>query len=61
MLAMKCLSGRLYNQNEVDDIEFLLNFLNIKKVQDVTEIIKKFFPEEIVKLSVESFIKEVLE
>jgi len=61
MLAMKCLSGRLYNQNEVDDIEFLLKLLSIKSVQDVNEIIKKFFPEEMMKLSVESFIKEVLE
>jgi len=60
MLAMKCMSGRMYNQNEVDDIEFLVKYLKIKNSGEVAQIMKKYYPEEDVKMSVSAFIKDIL-
>jgi hypothetical protein len=43
MLAMKCLSCRTENADELDDIKVLLEALQIKSVEQVTEIITKFY------------------
>ena len=44
MLAMKCLSARLENANEMDDIKFLLNFLDITSAEKAIDIITQFYP-----------------
>ena len=61
MLAMKCLSARLYNQNEMDDIRVLIKSLGIKSLQEVRDIIDKYYSSEVVKLGTWEFIKEILE
>ena len=43
MLAMKALSARFENINEVDDIQTLIKYLKLKTPADVYKIIKKFY------------------
>jgi hypothetical protein len=44
LFAMKCLSARLENANEIDDIKFLVNFLNITSIEKAIGIITQFYP-----------------
>ena len=43
MLAMKCLSARLDNLNEADDIKFLLKLQKIESVNHAIDVITKFY------------------
>ena len=46
LFAMKCLSCRLdyENQNEINDIKFLANYLDISSVEEAEEIILEYYP-----------------
>jgi len=44
MLAMKCLSSRTDNINEINDIKFLLSHLALADVEQAIEVITKFYP-----------------
>jgi len=46
MLAMKCLSSRVTNENERKDIEFLIQYLNLSSYSQVEDILLKFYPEK---------------
>jgi len=43
MLAMKCLSARISNPYELDDIKFLINYLNLTTLERVYEVITEFY------------------
>lgn len=44
MFAMKCLSCRLDNKNEVEDIRFLIKYLGITSVALAEAVIYKYYP-----------------
>ena len=48
MLAMKCMSARLTGTTDEDDIVFLVRYLKLKKVNQVLDIILKYFPENMI-------------
>ena len=61
MLAMKCLSARLDNVNEADDIKFLIKLLKISSITEVYEIITKYYPIERFKLKIHYALQEIFE
>ena len=44
MLAMKCLSARLDNLDEIDDIKFLIKYLKLNSLELVINVITKYYP-----------------
>ena len=47
LLAMKCLATRIGEEfHDIDDIRYLLRYLNITKIQDAKTIIKQYYPLE---------------
>lgn len=46
LLAMKCLSCRLGESSDAEDIRFLIDYLNLKDVDSVIKIILKYYPED---------------
>lgn len=61
MLAMKCLAARVDSENEVNDIKFLINKLNLKSFDEVMQVIGKFYPADKFMIKTEYLIKEILE
>ena len=61
MLAMKCLSARADNKNEIEDLKHLIKKLNLKTYEDVVEIILQFYPMEKFMVKTQYLIMEVLE
>jgi len=60
MLAMKCLSARLGNANDIRDLKVLLEYLNIKMIQDVYDVITKFYPIDAFKDRLKLLLEELL-
>lgn len=47
LLAMKCMSMRLgKEETDLDDVKFLLNQLELRKAEDVLELVSRYYPEE---------------
>lgn len=44
MFAMKAISCRTENENEMKDLRFLIEELNILSVEQATDIIRKYYP-----------------
>ncbi len=44
MLAMKVMSYSADNIDEIDDIKYLLRYLNIKSVEQVLDVINSYYP-----------------
>ena len=61
MLAMKCLSARLENFNEFEDIKFLLGHLKISTFEEAFVILKKYYPIDRYKVKIEYALREILE
>ena len=61
MLAMKCLSARADNANEIEDIEFLVKHLNIKDYEQVEQTILKYYPADRFLVKTRYLLMEVLE
>ena len=59
MLAMKCFSAR-FDTHDRDDVKFLLKHLNLKKPEDVFEIVKKYCPRERIPPKTQFFVEELL-
>jgi len=60
MLAMKCLSSRAENKNEVEDIKHLIKILNIKTYEEVEQIIFKYYSPDSFLIKTKYLIMEVL-
>jgi len=60
MLAMKSLSARI-DGTDSKDIEFLINKLKIKTVEDVFNIIDKYYPRRIIKPATQFFLEAVFD
>lgn len=47
LLAMKCMSMRLgKEETDLDDVKFLLNRLELRKAEDVLDLVSRYYPEE---------------
>ncbi len=60
MLAMKCISVRLTGTKDQDDITFLIKLLKLKNVDDILNIIQKYFPASMIRPKTEYFLMELL-
>ena len=60
MLAMKCLSARAENTNEVDDIKYLIKILELKSYEEVEKMIFKYYPADRFLVKTKYLIMEVL-
>ena len=61
MLAMKCLSSRLDNLDELEDIKFLIKYLELTTLEQTIEIITKYYPIRMFLPKVQYTIMEILE
>lgn len=61
MLAMKCISARLEGSKDIDDVIFLINYLNIKSVEEVLKIIEKYFPPKRILPKTKYFLIELFQ
>jgi hypothetical protein len=47
LLAMKCLSARIGEEfHDIDDIRYLLRFLNLTRASDARAVIERYYPLE---------------
>jgi len=60
MLAMKSLSARI-DGTDSKDIEFLISKLKIKTVEEVFNIIDKYYPRRVIKPATQFFLEEVFD
>jgi hypothetical protein len=60
LLAMKILAARA-DTSDLEDIEFLLGYLNLKAVEDVLKIVGDFYPKKEVKPETVFLLEELLE
>jgi len=61
MLAMKCMSARLAGTKDKNDIIFLIDHLKLNKVDDILNVIQKYFPPSMIQPKTEYFLMELLE
>jgi hypothetical protein len=59
MLSMKCFSAR-FDSHDREDVQFLIQYLNLKKASEVFEIIRKYCPEKIVPAKTRFLVEELL-
>lgn len=59
-LVMKCLTSRIDFSNDIEDIKYLLDFLNISSYEQVLEIFIKYYPKGYILDEVEELIKKHL-
>jgi len=60
ILAMKSLSARI-DGTDGKDIEFLIKKLKIKTVEEVFNIIDKYYPRRVIKPATQFFLEEVFD
>lgn len=62
LLAMKSISMRLgVESSDVDDIKFLIDYLKLKKVEDIFDIIKKYYSKELIPLKTYYALEEIFQ
>lgn len=61
MFAMKCVSCRLDDVNELDDIKFLANYLGISNVTDAIEVIERFYPPNQILPKTQYMLEEIFD
>jgi predicted nucleotidyltransferase len=44
LFAMKCLASRMVASKDLEDIQFLIRYLNIRTVKEALRILEKFYP-----------------
>lgn len=60
LLAMKVLAARA-DTEDVSDIKFLMKELNLNQLTQITEIVRKYYPNKIIKPETEFLLEEILE
>ena len=58
MLAMKSLSARI-DGTDSKDIEFLVKALDVRSVEEVFNVIEKYYPRKIIKPATQFFLEEL--
>lgn len=59
MLAMKCISAR-FDSFDRDDVRFLIEYLKIRKPEDVFAIVEKYYPHERVPAKARFLVEELM-
>ena len=59
LFAMKAVSCRMDNENELGDIRFLINYLGISSVEQAVAIIGNYFPENRVQPKTQYMLMEL--
>lgn len=60
MLAMKCLAARIGTKDE-GDLEFLIHYLRLTRVQDVMDIVTSFYDIKLIQPKTQYMIEEIIE
>lgn len=58
MLAMKCVSAR-FDSHDLDDTKFLLDYLGLKRPEDVFAIIQDYYPRHLIPAKTQFLIEEI--
>ncbi len=62
LLAMKSISMRIGVESaDVDDVKYLIDFLKLEKIDDVFDIIKKYYPHNQIPQKTYYAIEEILQ
>ncbi len=61
MLAMKCMAARMVASKDIDDIKFLLDYLDISSVDEATIILEKYFPPKLIQPKTIYMLMELLD
>lgn len=63
LFAMKCLSCRLSDESatELQDIKFLINYLELKSVDEAIDVILKYYPKERFKIKTQLMLEELFD
>ena len=63
LFAMKCLSCRMQTESstEIDDIKFLINYLDIESVAEAESIILEYYPEKLFKPKTHFMLLEIFD
>ena len=59
LLAMKILAARA-DTEDVADIEFLLKELNLNEIAQITEVVRRYYPNKTIKPETEFLLEEIL-
>ena len=57
---MKCMSAR-WDTSDRDDVIFLLRHLKLINLQEVFELIEKYYPKKAISAKTKFFLEEVME
>lgn len=60
MLAMKCIAAR-YDTHDQKDVVYLIEYLNLKRVEDVFKVIEKYYPRHQIPSKTQFLIEEIFE
>ncbi|MDP2600726.1 MAG: DUF6036 family nucleotidyltransferase [Deltaproteobacteria bacterium] len=60
MLAMKCVAAR-FDTADLDDVRFLIDYLELKQRAKVFEIIEQYYPKKIIPSKTQFVIEELME
>lgn len=60
MLAMKCISAR-FDTHDKEDLEFLLEYLNLKSPGQVFDLVSRYYPDHLVPAKTRFFVEEMME
>ena len=60
MLAMKCISAR-FDTHDLEDVMFLLKYLQLNKKEKVFQLIEKYYPQKSVPPKTRFLVEELLE
>ncbi len=62
LLAMKSISMRIgVESSDIDDVRYLINHLELKRLDDIFDIIKKYYPREQIPQKTYYAIEEILQ
>jgi hypothetical protein len=60
LFSMKCLSCRTMDKNELNDIRFLVKYLNITSIEQAFDIIRNYYPDNMIKPKTQYMLMEIL-
>ena len=62
VLAMKCMASRIdADSRDVEDIKFLINYLHLNSVDEVINIILKYFNPKLIHIKTQLLLEELFE
>ena len=59
MLAMKCIAAR-FDRRDLDDVKFLVEYLHLRKPDDVFGIVERFYPKRMIPPKTQFLVEELL-